>query len=244
MECYTYRRNVTDLVSDWKTPYERRFGQPFKGPIIPFGSLVEYHPTSSKEQLRIHQFGKKVWLDCSWIFLVRGRNLEKWHNGCRYWVVGNEERIRNLVKRLNAKKVIFPEANGEFIFPIADGRIQPLEEIRTWEHPPWYGSDQGEESPLDFLGESERRVSSSTTSRLTSGGQWSNLWFLVHVKRLHLPPSRWSQSQTLLAERRIIPYSTKCIDVSRTIHTNLDVEQEKRIDDYWTIDGPRALSDY
>ena len=42
MECYTYLRNVTDLLSDGKTPYERRFGQPFKGPIIPFGSLVEY----------------------------------------------------------------------------------------------------------------------------------------------------------------------------------------------------------
>ena len=60
MECYTYLRNVTDLLSDGKTPHERRFGQPFKGPIIPFGSLVEYHPVTAKDQSRIHQFGKKV----------------------------------------------------------------------------------------------------------------------------------------------------------------------------------------
>ena len=60
MECYTYLRNVIDLLSDGKTPYERRFGQPFKGPIIPFGSLVEYYPISAKDQPRIHQFGKKV----------------------------------------------------------------------------------------------------------------------------------------------------------------------------------------
>ena len=60
MECYTYLRNVTDLLSDGKTPYERRFGKPFEGPIIPFGSLVEYHPISAKDQSRIHQFGKKV----------------------------------------------------------------------------------------------------------------------------------------------------------------------------------------
>ena len=60
MECHTYLRNVTDLLSDGKTPYERRFGQPFKGPIIPFGSLVEYHPITAKDQSRIHQFGKKV----------------------------------------------------------------------------------------------------------------------------------------------------------------------------------------
>ena len=35
----------------------------------------------------------------------------------------------------------------------------------------------------------------------------------------------------------------KYIDVSRTTHTNLDVKQEKRIDDYWNIDGSRDLSD-
>ena len=54
--------NVTDLLSDGKTPYERRFAQPFEGPIIPFGSLVEYHPKIAKDQSRIHQFGKKVLL--------------------------------------------------------------------------------------------------------------------------------------------------------------------------------------
>ena len=37
MECYTYLRNIQDLLSDGKTPYERRFGKPLKGPIIPFG---------------------------------------------------------------------------------------------------------------------------------------------------------------------------------------------------------------
>ena len=40
--------------------YERRFGQPFKGPITPFGSLVEHYPITAKDQSRIHQFGKKV----------------------------------------------------------------------------------------------------------------------------------------------------------------------------------------
>ena len=36
------------------------FGQPFKGPIVPFGSLVEYHPIFAKDQSIIHQLGKKV----------------------------------------------------------------------------------------------------------------------------------------------------------------------------------------
>ena len=39
------------------------------------------------------------------------------------------------------------------------------------------------------------------------------------------------------------PIPLKYIDVSRTAHTNFDVKQEKRIDDYWNIDGSRDLSD-
>ena len=36
----------------------------------------------------------------------------------------------------------------------------------------------------------------------------------------------------------------KYIDVTRTTYTNLDVKQEKRIDDHWNVDGSRDLSDY
>ena len=88
VECYTYLRNVTDLLSDGKTPYGRRFGQPFKGPIIPFGSLVEYHPITAKDQSRIHQFGKKVYLDCSSDMLcTRGEigRVTYWSQTLRSW---------------------------------------------------------------------------------------------------------------------------------------------------------------
>ena len=43
-----------------KTPYARRFGESFKGPKRPFGAPLEYHPISPKDQIRVHQFGKKV----------------------------------------------------------------------------------------------------------------------------------------------------------------------------------------
>ena len=39
------------------------------------------------------------------------------------------------------------------------------------------------------------------------------------------------------------PAPLKYIDVSRTTRANLDVMQERRIDDYWNIDGSRNLSD-
>ena len=108
MECYTYLRNVTDLLSDGKTPYERRFGKPFNGPIIPFGLLVEYHPITAKDQSRIHQFGKKV---------LPGLFLGYALYAGRIWgdvLVADLEELETMdaseiySKRLNAKEVIFP----------------------------------------------------------------------------------------------------------------------------------------
>ena len=60
MECCCYLRYVQDLIPDGKTPYERRFGMPYKEPVTPFGAMVEYHPISAKDISRLHQFGPKV----------------------------------------------------------------------------------------------------------------------------------------------------------------------------------------
>ena len=60
MECYCCLRHVQVLLADGKTPYERRFGELFKGLIIPCGAMVEYLPNSERDKARIHQFGKKV----------------------------------------------------------------------------------------------------------------------------------------------------------------------------------------
>ena len=157
MECETYLRNVQDLLSDGKTPYERRFGEPFKGPIIPFGSTVEYYPFTTKDQSRIHQFGKKV---------LPGLFLGYALYAGRIWkgdilVAGIEEldtmdASEIYSKRPNAKEVIFPKEKGNFIFPFADGRIKLLggdQDLRTStlvRHRPIRG-----ESNIDFLGESE-----------------------------------------------------------------------------------------
>ena len=32
----------------------------FKGPVIPFGAMVEYHPVSAKDLSSLHQFGPNV----------------------------------------------------------------------------------------------------------------------------------------------------------------------------------------
>ena len=61
-ECYCCLRDVQDLFADGKTPYQRRFGESFKWPVIPFGAMVEHHPIPTCNQMRINQFGKKYCL--------------------------------------------------------------------------------------------------------------------------------------------------------------------------------------
>ena len=90
---------------------------------------------------------------------------------------------------------------------------------RRWTNQTSWRRSRSENIHLDTASTNSKRKSrwfswritrvSSTTSRLTSGCRWSDKWFLAHVRKLHTPPSRWTQSQALLAERRIIPYSTE-----------------------------------
>ena len=135
MECYTYLRNIQDLLSDGKTPYERRFGQPFKGPIIPFDSLVECCPNCAKDQSRLHQFGKKVLPGLFLGYALYAGGI--WKGDI---MVADIEELETMdaseiySKRLNAKEVIFPKENEKFIFPVADGRITVVggdQELRT-----------------------------------------------------------------------------------------------------------------
>ena len=117
MECYTYLRNVTDSLSDGKTPYERRFGQPGEGQIIPFGSLVEYHPITTKDQSRIHQFGKKVLPGLFLGYALYAGGV--WKGDV---LVADLEELETMdaseiySKRLNAKEVIFPKEKRRIYF--------------------------------------------------------------------------------------------------------------------------------
>ena len=85
--------------------------------------------------------------------------------------------------------------------------LKHLEEIRNWEHPPWYGRDQFKERvTLTFL-ENQKGLFHNLMTHFRLPVK---LWTIFGpCRKLHIPPSRWTQSQTLLAERRIIPYSTQ-----------------------------------
>ena len=214
MECYTYLRNATDLSPDGKTHHERRFGKPFGGPIIPFGSLVEYHPFTAKDQSRIHQFvERKPYLDCSSDTLYAGRT---WKGDV---LVADLEELETMdaseiySKRLNAKEVIFPK-EGELTFPIADGRIKPLgrdQELRTStliRHRPIRG-----ESNIDFLGEPEGSLPPPHDSFPDVGEAINDFWSMSgkFKNRHHVEP----RVKLYSPREESFPIPLKYIDVTQ-----------------------------
>ena len=58
------------------------------------------------------------------------------------------------------------------------------------------------------------------------------------IDRHHVEP----QVQLYVPKEGSVPIPLKYIDVTRTTHANLDVLQEKRIDDYWIVEVDRNLS--
>ena len=60
MDCYCFLRCIHDKLQGEQTAFEKRFEQPFKGPIIPFGAQIEYKPSQKIDVQGLHQVGKKM----------------------------------------------------------------------------------------------------------------------------------------------------------------------------------------
>ena len=232
MECYCYLRNIQDLLSDGKTPYERRFGIQFNGQVIPFGAMVEYHPISAKDLSRLHQFGPKV-LPCIFLgyVLYAGRI---WKGDI---LVADIEELEKMdaseihAKRLNAKEVLTP-MNGEISGEGQVLRTSTLIRDRQ---------DRGEEQE-NLQGESD---GSSSTLRQDSswydGEAKSDFWSISgdFIYRHHVEP----RVKLYVPTEESFPVPLKYNVVTRTTDTTLDVMSEKHIDDYWNVHGNRELSD-
>ena len=208
---------------------------------IPFGSLVECHPRTAKDQSRIQQFGKKVLPGLFLGYALYAGGI--WKGDI---LIADLEELETMdaseiyTKRLNAKEVIFPK-QGEFIFQSqmrikTPGGDQELRTSTLVRHRPIQG-----ESNIDFLGESEGSLPQPQDSLPDVGEAINDFWSMSgsFIYRHHIEP----RVKLYSMREESFPFPLKYIDVTRTTHTNLDVVQERRVDDYWNIDGSRDLSD-
>ena len=104
----------------------------------------------------------------------------------------------------------------------------------------WHRPIQGE-GHVDSLGESEGSLPLPQDPFPDAGEAINDFWSMSgsFKNRHHVEP----RVKLYSPKEESFPIPLKYIDVSRTTRTNLDVKQEKRIDDYWNIDGSRDLSD-
>ena len=97
------------------------------------------------------------------------------------------------------------------------------------------------ESTIDFLGESEGSLPQPQDSFQDAGEAINDFWSMSgsFIYRHHVEP----RVELYSPREESFPIPLKYIDVTRTAHTNLDVKQEKRIVEYWNLDGSADLSD-
>ena len=194
IECHCYLRNIQGLLFDGMTPYERRFGMPFDGPVIPFGALVEYRPISAKDMSRLHQC-PKVLPGIFFGYILYAGGI--WKGDI---MIADIEELEEMdaselhARRLNAKEVSTPMKGDNFIFPVADGtvktpggdrRLKPSTLIRD-------RSEREEEQEV-FRGESDG-LSSPTLlqdgSTLDDAEAKNDFWSITgdFIYRHHLEP--------------------------------------------------------
>ena len=132
------------------------------------------------------------------------------------------------LRRINAKEILIKQKDDEFIFPIADvppklsGRVYEFREP-TLRRDPTVRSDylsgeiqgeSGESQPAEPTDDAEARA---------------DFWSIQgdFIYRRHNEP----RVQLYVPKEETFPIPLKYIDVTRSTHSELDVLQEKRIDD-------------
>ena len=223
-----------------KTPYDKRFGEPFNGPVIPCGSLVEYHPIAAKDQSRIHQVGKKV---LPGLFL--GYALYEggiWKGDV---LIADLEESETMdaseidARRLNAKEIVTPKRGDFFVVRSQMEQQNCLEETNGVRESILRRNQpvRSEDLREDLQGNSEK--SQATDEAKVDVEARNDFWSVKGdiSYRHHVEP----RVQLQVPKGETCPVPLK-IDVARTAHTTLDVLQESRIDDCWSIDANRNLS--
>ena len=91
----------------------------------------------------------------------------------------------------------------------------------------------------ELQGNSER---SQPTDETKDDAEARNVFWSIEldfIYRHHVEP----RVQVYVPKEESLPIPLKCLDVTRTTHTNLDVLQESRTDDCWNVNADPSLSD-
>ena len=112
-----------DIQKDGKTAYEKRFSVPFSGPLIPFGSSVDYKPSSENDSRRTHEFAASV---SPGLFMGSCQQAGSSWNGDLLILDVEELTLANSASELFLKRTPAPQVNiiktkkNAFRFPVLE----------------------------------------------------------------------------------------------------------------------------
>ena len=167
---------------------------------------------------------------------------KRYRTGWRRWGVGDDGRIGNLIEKTQCERGDISQ-RGRIYFS-----------NRRWTNQNFWrrsGTDNihlgtaatTRKNQIDFFFlENQKRLFHHLTTHSPDAGEAMNGFRSMSgnfIYRHHVEP----RVNLYSPREESFPFPLKYIDVSRTTHTNLDVKQEKRIDDCWNMDGSRDLSD-
>ena len=171
--------------------------------------MVEHHPSSPKDQSRIHQFGKKVFPGSFLDDDDRGVNLERRFLESRLEKFGNVGYIRYVLSENQSKGSV--DQSEKWWIHLADRRWYSKIVTKRPRIPRTHskaGTDR-----------KERRFQWRVSTRRPNRRRWSKQRLLVDSRWLHLSSSHWTSSSTLCAEGKTFLIPMKYIVVSRSTHT-------------------------
>ena len=182
--------------------------------------MVEYHPISIRDQSGLHQFGKKVSLG---IFLgyelIAGETLERRFSDCGFGRFGKVGRIS--------------QKGDEFIFPVADGTAKLSGRYYEFRKPTPRREQTARSEDCSGELEEGEPPTESTDDAEARADFWPMTSSIVIIMNLEIHSMCRGKKHSLF----------HYIDVPRSAHTDLDVMQEKRVDDCLNVESNRSLSD-
>ena len=149
--------------------------------------------------------------------------------------------MENFPRRANAQEVLISQKGEELIFPFADGAAKLFGRDYEFREPTLRREHSvcSEDLSGGLQGESEEPRPTESKDDAEAGmalGQIKVTSFIDIMLNFGFNSMCRRKNHSLF-------HRNKYIDVTRCTHTNLDVMQEKRNDDYWTVDENRNLSD-
>ena len=152
-------------------------------------------------------------------------------------------------RRLNAKEVLTPHRGEHFLFSVADGSNKFCGRDHEFREPTPRGNNlrgvkireenfeanQKECQPEESTDDAEARADFWSIQ-----GEFINRHHNEPRFQLYVPKGKTFPSPLTYID--VTRTSLEYIDVIRAAHTDLDVSQEIRIDDYWNVDSSKHLS--